>query len=73
MNSLLIVTQARFAWLFHALEGGNEDLGDMADIFPEQPIEKLAAMLVAVRSWLASLPLARRPLVKVCITVSSNA
>lgn len=62
---LFCVQQARFAWVFRSMEGDGEMPEDMADIFPDQAAEALVAQLLAVKSWLKTLPLSRRPLVKV--------
>ena len=74
---MCVACQARFSWVFQFLEGDEGMRDDMTDIFPGQATEALAAQLVAVKRWLGTLPLARRPLVKVrdtqeCMRISGE-
>ena len=66
LSSGWLLQQARFPWVWRCLEAEGDMPEDMADIFPDQSPAAATAQLLAIKSWLASLPLARRPLVKVC-------
>ncbi|KAL4438007.1 hypothetical protein ABPG77_004228 [Micractinium sp. CCAP 211/92] len=61
----------RFPWLWAAIEqDASPSEFQLDDVLPKQPREQQLEQVAALRTWLKSLPLSRRPLVKLSAKVA---